>query len=91
MPSGSDHLSEVVRKGEGMLGQGVLFSSGKAPGWSREKCKEEGAAERSYYRLTAVTHSPSPCIALGGVWGGRGVRDGVKLHLGRRLRWGKVF
>jgi len=29
--------------------------------WSREKCEEEGAAERSCYRLTAgpVPHTPA--------------------------------
>lgn len=40
-------------------------AGGKAPGWNREKCEEEGLIERSCYRLT-VDPIPHPPVPLGG-------------------------
>lgn len=64
---------QIFPEGTGACGQPMLEQG--------EMREEEGAAERSNYRLTPNPHSPSSCSTQGRR-GGRGVRsEGVKLSL----------
>jgi len=62
----------------------ALYRVGGTPHQSKEKCEEQGVAERSLW-TDHNRHSPFPCAARGGGGGGVG-NEGVKL--GKRGGWG---